>query len=118
MFKKILPYIIIAIMIVLGVLLVFLPRESASNSLVLYYGDTCPHCKVVEQYIVDNKIDEKIVFTKKEVYRDEKNAAELGKRAVSCGLDTSSIGVPFLWDGTKCYTGQDDVINYFAARIK
>ena len=86
---------------------------ASSNEIVLYYGDTCPHCKIVEEFLQTNKISEKVSFVQKEVYNNAANAKELAEKAKSCGLATDSIGVPFLWDGQKCYTGQTDVINFF-----
>jgi|WetSurMetagenome_2_1015567.scaffolds.fasta_scaffold62363_2 glutaredoxin len=87
----------------------------SDDKIILYYGATCPHCLKVEQFMADNKIEEKISITKKEVYNDKNNAAELGEKAHQCGLDTSSIGIPFLWDGpeAKCLVGDEDIINFF-----
>jgi len=38
-----------------------------SNQIILYYGETCPHCKIVEQYILENKVDSKLKITQKVV---------------------------------------------------
>jgi len=84
---------------------------------VFYYGDTCPHCKEVEEWFKTNKIEEKIKFSQKEVYNDRQNAAELTKVAASCGLDTSSIGVPFLYADNKCLVGTPDIIKYFSDKL-
>lgn len=87
---------------------------TASSSIILYYGDTCSHCKLVEDFINKNKIKEKVTFTEKEIFNNEANAKELGERAVSCKLDTTNgIPVPFLWDGQKCILGDVDVIAFF-----
>ncbi len=84
---------------------------------VLYYGNTCPHCEIVEEWLVANEIDTKMAFSKKEVYDDRANAAELTKVAVSCGLDANSIGVPFLYAEGQCLVGSPDIINYFAQKL-
>lgn len=86
---------------------------SSSGELVFYYGNTCPHCKDVEDWMSSNKIEEKLKITKKEVYDNRNNASELVSTAQKCGLNTSSIGVPFLYTQEgKCLIGTPDIINY------
>lgn len=84
---------------------------------VFYYGNTCPHCKVVEEWFKTNQIVEKAKFTQKEVYDNRQNAAELSKVAASCGLDTASIGVPFLYADNKCLIGAPNIIEYFSKKV-
>ena len=95
-------------------------KESTSSEIIFFYGNGCPHCARVEQYLADNKVDSQIKIDKKEVYGNRDNAALLGDKAHSCGLDASSVGIPFVWDGTtgKCVIGDQDVINYFQQKIK
>ncbi len=85
----------------------------SASEITYYYGNTCPHCKEVESWIEENKIDEKLKIIKKEVYDNPSNAAELRLAAQKCGLDTTAIGVPFLYspDG-KCFIGTPDVISF------
>ena len=47
---------------------------------------------------------------------NQNNAKELTEKARICGLPTDSIGVPFLWDGEKCFIGDQDIINFFSAK--
>ncbi|MBU0722531.1 hypothetical protein KKA93_03705 [Patescibacteria group bacterium] len=84
-----------------------------TSQIVLFYGDACPHCKIVEKYIEENNIKNKISFVQKEIYYNQSNAKELEAKAKICGLPTNSIGVPFLWDGKKCLIGDQDIINFF-----
>lgn len=86
--------------------------ETASNEIVLFYGDTCPHCKNVEDFIRQNSIDLKLAITRKEVFKNTKNGELLAEKAAKCGLATSRIGVPLLWDGKTCYSGDENVINF------
>ncbi len=84
-----------------------------SKTPIFFYGNTCPYCKNVEQWIKENKIEEKINLTKKEIYNNKDNALEFEKAAKSCGLITSTIGVPFLYTPEgRCFMGSYDVINY------
>jgi len=83
------------------------------SQMILFYGDGCPHCAIVEEYIKENSIGDKISFAQKEVYYNQNNAKELEAKAKICGLPTDSIGVPFLWNGEKCLIGDQDIINFF-----
>jgi glutaredoxin len=87
------------------------------SQIILYYGDGCPHCAIVEGYIKENKIQDKLSFIQKEVYYNQGNAKELEEKAKICGMPTDSIGVPFLWDGEKCLVGDADIINFFKQKI-
>lgn len=81
---------------------------SSNPGLTLYYGDTCPHCKIVEEYVAINQLK----LNSKEVYNNEANANEMVERAKGCGLDTTSIGVPFLWTGHSCLIGDQPIIDF------
>jgi glutaredoxin len=107
---------IAAIIIIIGVILVF--RQKPARGITLFYGQECPHCVNVEKYIQDNKIDEKVKLDKKEVYHNQDNAQKLGAIASGCGKDANQIGVPFLYDGKSCFEGQDEVINFLSQYIK
>lgn len=89
-----------------------IPNQNADY--VLYYGSTCPHCKIVEQYIKDNDLEERLGIAEKEVYQDKNNQAEFVKTAGVCGLNQNNLGVPMLWDAKdkKCYEGDQPIINF------
>ncbi len=88
-------------------------ENQSASQIILFYGDGCPHCKIVEEYINENNVQNKISFAQKEVYYNQSNTKELEAKAKICGLPTDSIGVPFLWDGEKCLIGDQDIINFF-----
>lgn len=88
-----------------------------TSDIVLFYGDGCPHCALVEEYVSQNGIETKVPFAKKEVYYNKQNADELVAKARTCGMPTDSIGVPFLWDGSKCLVGDQDIIEFFKSKI-
>lgn len=89
------------------------PSSQEKSEIILFYGDGCPHCAVVEDYIKENKIKDKISFEEKEVYYNQQNSKELSEKAEKCGMSTDSVGVPFLWDGEKCYIGDQEIISFF-----
>jgi len=88
--------------------------QNQNAVLVLYYGITCPHCKIVEQYIKDNGLSEKLDIAKKEVYQNQTNQEEFVKIAGICGLDKNNLVVPMLWDSKtqKCYQGKELIIDF------
>ncbi|MFH1546152.1 MAG: hypothetical protein ABIE14_02150 [Patescibacteria group bacterium] len=88
-------------------------QQNKQSQIILFYGDGCPHCVIVEEYIERNDIEEKISFEQKEVYYSKKNANDLGDKAKMCGLPTDNVGVPFLWDGSECFVGDQEIIEFF-----
>ena len=87
--------------------------------IVLFYGQGCPHCKDVEDFISQNKIDEKVKITRLEVWYNRNNQATLAEVVQKCGISASSVGVPFLYapstisgQAGKCYIGEVDVPNF------
>ena len=86
------------------------------QGIVEFYGQGCPHCADVDAFVKANNIDQKVKFTKMEVWYDKGNAALLGQVAQSCKITSNSVGVPFLYDGKNCLIGETDVINFFKAQ--
>lgn len=91
--------------------------KTNENAMILYYGDSCPHCKIVEQYINENRILKRYDIIQKEVFQDLNNAKELGEYAFGCGIKTD-VGVPFLYYKSKCFMGDQDIINFFKKEVK
>lgn len=83
------------------------------EGIILFYGEGCPHCKIVDDFITENKIEEKVSFSRMEVWSNKDNQQVLLKAAQICNLNTDSIGVPFLYDGKNCLVGDVDIINFF-----
>lgn len=122
--------VVIIVIIVLAFALFFVWYSVASKSsvqptplpqgIVLFYGQGCPHCKDVEDFISQNNIKSKVNFTELEVWYNKSNAALLGQVAQKCSITSDQVGVPFLYDGKNCVEGGPDVINFFknAAGIK
>jgi len=121
--KIIIPTILFIIILIFSFIIILKDKKNSlandsNNSLpesqiVLFYGTGCPHCANVEKYIRENNIKDKINFEEKEVYYNRKNADDLVAKAKICGIPTNYIGVPFLWDGEKCFVGDKDIIDFF-----
>ena len=94
------------------------PVSDSSDGLIFYYGVFCPHCKEVEEWMEQNKIEEKVKIVKKEVYNNQGNARELEEAARNCGMGGESIGVPFLvTEEKKCLVGSVEIINFLKERV-
>lgn len=89
-------------------------KEEVRDLSVLFYGSTCPHCIVVEEWLAENaEIEKKAGLIMKEVYEDKNNSAEMTQRAKECGVATENgIGVPFLYDNGTCLMGDQPIIDY------
>lgn len=87
--------------------------EELESQITYYYGSDCPHCLRVLQFIEDNKIAEKVTFTKKEVSYDISNGQEFLQVVKKCGIQPSEAGVPLVFAEGKCFMGEPEVIGFF-----
>ena len=119
-----------AIIVILATLLiiiggVFLVSKNSGNngnneplpspaSYEYFWGDGCPHCKNVEDFLSTWEQKDKVQITKYEIWDNTKNAKLMEQRAISCGIKPQGMGVPLLFtpDG-KCYSGDQPIIDYF-----
>ncbi len=91
--------------------------------LTLFFGNTCPHCKDVEEFISKNKINEKIKINQREVYLNKSNSAFFAKTVEEICPDKSSsegLVVPFLIDtkDKKCFVGTPSITEYLSQKSK
>jgi len=82
--------------------------------IILYYGRSCPHCKIVENYIAENDLAKKLRIEQKEISSNRTNRDEFILTAQNCGLGSDNLGVPMLWNGKtkKCYSGDKTIIDF------
>ncbi len=117
--KTLLIVLIIIAAIVSLVLASLAPKKPTKkeNAMILFYGENCPHCKIVEQYINDNKVKDKLKFQELEVYNNKANAALMVEKAKLCGIEaTRGLGVPFFFDGKNCLRGDTEIVNFFKTK--
>ena len=128
MIKKIITVIFI-VLVLFGIfkLLSKKPSSITTNSitqdLVLFYGSTCPHCKIVEEFISNNKITEKIKIDQLEVYENKNNASLMAstvQKVCPDQLSDQGLPVPFLVDtkNNKCIIGDTPITDYLSAQVK
>lgn len=91
--------------------------------LILFFGDTCPHCKDVEKFISENKIDQKIKINQLEVYSNKENSTLFAKTVQEVCKDQltpDGLPVPFLIDtkDKKCLVGTPPIEEYLTQKSK
>jgi len=121
--KKIIIIIVVTLVLVSAILFFVLPKgdkiedETTPNDelseIILFYGDECPHCALLEEWLKENQINIK----KLEVYHNQENVDLLVKKAEICKLSTDSIGVPFLWTGSDCISGDEPIEDFFREKL-
>lgn len=78
-----------------------------------FWSTTCPHCKMVNEFMENWENKDKINLEKMDVSIKE-NSDLLNQRANFCNLANNQRGIPFLFtpDG-KCVVGGNLIINFF-----
>lgn len=109
-------YILWIIVFVLSIVSVSFAQEY-----ILFYGNGCPHCAKVEQYIKDNQLTKQFDLTQKEVFYNKKNLSEFNGYLQKHSLTYDKIGVPFLIinSGVDCnyINGDANIIEYFSGKL-
>jgi len=87
---------------------------SPATSYEYFWGNGCPHCAKVEEFLNSWDKKDKIQIDKKEVWYDKSNASLMAQRANHCNIPSDQLGVPLLFtpDG-KCLIGDQPIIEYF-----
>jgi len=108
---------------VIGIFAAFVGMMSVSmaQEYILFYGNGCPHCAKVEEYIKDTQLSKKLDLVSKEIYFNKKNLSQLQVYLQKLDLDTTQIGVPFLVINNKneCsyINGADPIIDFFQKKM-
>jgi len=126
--KKITILIIIVFLFVFYNILSKKPSSSIEKTvidseLILFYGDTCPHCKDVDEFIFQNKIDQKLKINNFEVYSNKENSflmIKMVKENCPDELNSQGLPVPFLinTDIKACFIGTPNITNHLIEKSK
>ena len=87
--------------------------EKLKNQITYYYGDNCPHCQNILRFMEENKIEEKVDFSKKEVSQNDANSREFLMVVKECGISPAEAGVPLVFAEGKCFLGEPEVMEFF-----
>ena len=91
--------------------------DYTEKEMVIYVGDGCPHCAVVEEYVKKAEIDKYLNIEFKEVYNDRDNAVNFHEEATRLGVSLGSIGVPFLVVGNAHFVGDKPIISFLDNQV-
>lgn len=94
-----------------------------NSDLILFYGSTCPHCKIVEEFISKNQIDQKLKISQLEVYDNRSNSNIFNNMVKDICPDQSSpngLPVPFLINpkDKQCIVGDTPITDYLTEKTK
>jgi len=122
--KKIIIFIALAILAFLLFKVFFKSNPGVTDDqaqLILFHGDGCPHCKIVNDYIQTNKADDKVKISYHEVYYNKTNQNLLTETVKKCPeIDTTNgIGVPlaFVKAENKCLYGDTPIIDWIKTQM-
>lgn len=85
----------------------------SQEMVTLYYGQGCPHCQAVVDYLAGNGAAGNVSLQQKEVFHNQENLEELKRKASLAGIPDEFIGVPLLCEGDSCLVGEEEIINFF-----
>lgn len=113
--------IVTLLLIVGGVFVASKPSNPAglpyydSSKLVYFWGNGCPHCKAVNDFVDSWENKDKLEVQKFEVWYDKQNQALMTKLAQEvCNIKPQGMAVPLLikLDGS-CLNGDVPIIDYY-----
>jgi hypothetical protein len=90
--------------------------------LIFYWGEGCPHCENVKEWLTKNNSDNKIKINSKEVYQNkdnQKNLLETVQKYCPNLKENDGIGVPTAFDpiNNKCLQGDVDIIKFLSEKL-
>ncbi|EKE11416.1 MAG: hypothetical protein ACD_15C00084G0017 [uncultured bacterium] len=88
-------------------------QTPVNSDIILFYGEECPHCKDLEEFIKKNNIAEKVKFNYLEVWHNKSNSGIMMEKAQECGFAKDQLGVPFLYAKGRCFIGGPEVEKFF-----
>ncbi len=87
---------------------------SQPNIYEYFWGDGCPHCAKVEEFMSTWDKKDKVSVTKYEVWKDKNNLSIFTDRAAKCGIGQRELAVPMLVTPEgKCLMGDQPIIDLF-----
>lgn len=124
--KDWLIFLVIIILIIFGIKLLSKKPSTSSTfdssrptDMTLFWGDGCPHCENVRNYIKNNSSLSKLNIDQKEVYYNQSNQKIMEETAKKCPeLDASKgLAVPMAYVDNKCLVGDTPIIDWLKQKI-
>jgi len=87
---------------------------SAPETYEYYWGNGCPHCAKVEEFLESWDKKDLVEIQKYETWYNKENEARLKSRANSCNIPLQQVGVPLLVTKEgECIIGDQPIIEHF-----
>jgi len=91
-----------------------LPVFAKSDQVIyFFYGEGCPHCTVVKDFLKTENLLEKYPIESKEIYSNRENAVLFNILLDNLGIPVSDRGVPTMVIGDKVFVGDKEIIDNF-----
>lgn len=108
---------IITWLFIIWVFSFILSAITSAEDYILFYGNGCPHCAVVENYIKENNIEDTIGLVSKEIFFNKKNRNEFNEYLKKIDLKYEEVWVPFLiidaWNQCSYINWSSSIIDFF-----
>lgn len=111
---------IVTVILLVGSVLFYSSKSSTPqfsfppSSYEYLWGDTCPHCEKVEEFLSSWDKKDQVIIDKYEVFSNKNNAPRLTQRAKDCQIPQNQVGVPLLITPQgECLVGDESIINHF-----
>jgi len=114
--KVVIVFFIISIVVIAGLYIYYNHLLKSKKVLeikdnTLFYSLTCPHCKIVEQFMEENNVTQRINITQLEVSQNSTNAQQLINLGKFCKIESNYIGaIPLFYSNGSCYLGDTPII--------
>lgn len=113
----------LSIFAILGGSLFFSSKTKTNTNLVelsepttyeYYWGNGCPHCAKVEEFLENWDKKDLVEITKYETWYNKENELRLKSRATTCNIPLQQVGVPLLVTKSgECIIGDVPIIEHF-----
>ena len=117
-------FVLLILVIIIAAGFFFMPKSSSEKGvqnktqIIYFYSTRCPHCENVKAFFANNDVRSKVVFDEKEISQNRDNLIQLVKIRNRCRLPVEKyISVPFLWTGSECLIGDQNIIKFFKEKI-
>lgn len=89
----------------------------AESSNIFYYSVTCPHCAKVEEFFKQYDVINKFNIVSKEISQNPNNAKEFFDALSFRNVPQAEMGVPYMIFEGQAISGDQDIINFFKAKL-
>lgn len=88
-------------------------EQAQDKQILLFYGQGCPHCAKVEDYLISINAFDNYPLVKKEIYFNRENAAEFNAILDNNNVPIGQRGVPTVVIGAEIISGDQPIIENF-----